>query len=164
MTSRLSSGSLLYLNLALGVLVAVANGAALMMVMTGRADKLAGQGLEIAAWFAAGLVLAATAGYALRHSASAPAVLRVQTFLVMALVLALAAWAVTIVAGVSSSGARVVWAPGYLSLAALYCGILASHALPGPQARPYRRLLIWVLVPACVFVDILTYVKIANAG
>jgi len=96
MVSRLSPGSLLYLNLALGLLVAVANGAALMMVLTGRAEKLAGQGMEIGVWFAAGLVLAVTAGYALRHSERVAAILRIQTFLVIAVVLALAAWAVTI--------------------------------------------------------------------
>ena len=164
MVSRLSPSSLLYLNLALGLLVAVANGAALMMVLTGRAEKLAGQGMEISVWFAAGLLLAVTAGYALRHSERVAAILRIQTFLVIAVVLALAAWAVTILLGNSSSGARVVWAPGYLSLTALYCAVLGSHAFPEPQNHTHRQLLFWLLVPACVLVDILTYMKVTGAS
>lgn len=164
MVARLSPGSLLYLNLALGLFVAVANGAALMMVLAGRAERLGGQGMEIAVWFAAGLLLAATAGYALRHSERVAAILRIQTFLVVTLVLALAAWAVTILLGNASSGARVVWAPGYLSLAALYCAMLGSHAFPEPQNNAYRQVLFWVLVPACVLVDILTYMKVGGGS
>jgi hypothetical protein len=164
MVFRVSPGSLLYLNLALGLFIAVANGAALMMVLTGRAEKLAGQGMEIAVWFAAGLLLAVTAGYALRHSERVAAILRIQTFLVIALVVALAAWAVTIFLGNPSSGARVVWAPGYLSLTALYCAVLGSHAFPEPQNSAYRQALFWLLVPVCVLVDILTYMKVAGGS
>lgn len=135
-----------------------------MMVLTGGAEKLGGRGMEIAVWFAAGLLLAATAGYALRHSERVAAILRIQTFLVVTLVLALAAWAVTILLGNPSSGARVVWAPGSLSLAALYCAMLGSHAFPEPQNNAYRQVLFWLLVPACVLVDILTYMKVTGAS
>lgn len=162
MVSRLSSSALLYLNLALGLLVAVANGAALTLVLTGRAGKLAGQGLEIAMWFAAGLILVVTAGYAIRRNERTAAVLRLQTYLIMTLVLALAAWALTILIGSSASSVRVVWAVGYLSLTALYCAILGSHAFAEPHHFVFRQLLSWVLVPACVLIDILTYMKLTS--
>ena len=160
MVSRLSSGSLVWLNLALGLLIAVANGGALTLVLMGRAGKLADQSLEIAMWFVAGLVLMVTAGYALRRSDKTSSVLRFQTYLVVTLVLALAVWALTILTGTASSNVRVIWAAGYLSITALYCAILGWHAFPESHHAIYRQLLNWVLVPACIVIDVFTYLKV----
>jgi hypothetical protein len=162
MVVRLSQGSLLYVNLALGLFVAIANGAALALVLTGRAENLIGQGPEIAAWSIAGLLLAITAAYALRRSETTAAILQFQTYLVIALVVALAAWALMLVIDATSSSARVVWAVGYLSILALYCWILGSHAFPGPEYARYRQLLAWVLLPCSIAIDILTYIKVTD--
>lgn len=162
MVLRLSQGSLLYLNLALGLFVAIANGAALLMVLLGRAERLGGQAVEIAAWSIGGLLLAVTAAYALRRSEKVAAILQLQTYLVVALALALTAWALTIVLGAASASVRVVWAVGYLSILALYCSILGAHAFPEPRHFMYRQLLNWVLVPLCVVVDIATYMKVTD--
>lgn len=162
MVLRLSQGSLLYLNLALGLFVAIANGAALTLVLMGRADKLSGQAAEIAAWSLAGLLLAVTAAYALRHAEKTASILRLQTYLVIGLVVALVAWALMLLTGAISSSARVVWAVGYLSILALYCWILGSHAFPEPEYARYRQLLTWVLLPASIAIDILTYVKVMD--
>jgi hypothetical protein len=50
MMARLSNSSLLYINLALGFFVAIANGAALAMVLSGNAARLSGQKFEILMW------------------------------------------------------------------------------------------------------------------
>jgi hypothetical protein len=162
MVLRLSQGSLVYVNLALGLFVAIANGAALMMVLMGRADRLSGQAVEIAAWSLGGVLLAISAGYALVRSDRMAAILRFQTYLVLALVLGLTFWALMLATGVTVASVRVVWTVGYLSILALYCSILGSHAFPEPRYSVHRQLLTWVLVPACVAVDILTYVKAIN--
>lgn len=160
MIARLSHSSLVYLNLALGLLVAVANGAALLLVVTGKAERLSGQAFEMAAWSIAGLLLAISAGYALRRADRIDEILRIQTYLVVALVGALTLWALMLLVGATSSSTRVVWAVGYLSILALYCSILGSHAFPGDRYSMLRRFLTWVLLPICVAVDILTYTKI----
>src|SRR6185369_911773 len=116
MSLRLSPTSLVYINLALGMFVAVANGAALFLVLSGREEKLSGQGLEIAAWSIAGLLLAASAGYAVRRADRVAEVLRWQTYLVIALVVALTVWALMLLTGAISSSTRMVWAVGYLSV------------------------------------------------
>lgn len=159
---RLSQSSLVYLNLALGLLVAVANGAALILVLGGKEERLTGQIPEIAAWSIAGLILAVTAGYALRRTDRAAEILRIQTYLVAALVLGLTLWALMLVTGATSANVRVVWAVGYLSVLALYCAILAAHAFAEDRYSLHRRLFTWVVVPAGVVVDIWTYVKIAD--
>jgi hypothetical protein len=153
---------LLYLNLALGLFVAIANGAALLLVVKGQAERLGGQAVEIAAWSTAGLLLAITAAYALRRNEKTASILRFQTYLVIALVVALTAWALMLLTGAISSSTRVVWAVGYLSILALYCWILGSHAFPEPQYSKYRQLLAWVMLPVCIAVDILTYIKITD--
>lgn len=162
MLLRLSQSSLVYLNLALGLLVAVANGAALILVLGGKEERLTGQIPEIAAWSIAGLILAVTAGYALRRTDRAAEILRIQTYLVAALVLGLTVWALMLVAGATSANVRVVWAVGYLSVLALYCAILAAHAFAEDRYSLHRRLFRWVVVPVGVVVDILTYVKVAD--
>jgi hypothetical protein len=159
MIARLSQSSLVYLNLALGLLVAVANGAALLLVVTGKAEKLSGQAFEIAAWSLAGLLLAISAGYALRRVDRIDKILQFQTYLVVALVGALALWALMLLIGATSSSTRVVWAVGYLSILALYCSVLGSHAFLGDRYLMLRRSLTWVMFPACVAIDILTYAK-----
>jgi FtsH-binding integral membrane protein len=162
MALRLSQSSLIYLNLALGLLVAVANGAALIVVLGGKEERLTAQVPEIAVWSIAGLILAITAGYALRRTDRTAEILRVQTYLVIALVVGLTAWALMLMTGAISANVRVVWAVGYLSILALYCAILGSHAFPDARYSLHRRLLTWVFLPICVVVDILTYVKIAD--
>lgn len=162
MALRLSQGSLLYLNLALGLFVAIANGAALALVIAGRAEKLSGQALEITAWSLAGLLLTITSAYALRHSEKTASILRFQACLVMALAVALAAWALMLLVGAISSGTRVVWGAGYLSVLALYCWILGSHAFPEPEYARYRQLLAWVLLPVSIVIDILTYIRVTD--
>lgn len=160
MVVRLSQNSLVYVNLALGLFVAVANGAALLVVLSGRQERLSGQAWDIAAWTIAGLLLAASAGYALRRADRVAAILQWQTYLVVALIAALTVWALMLLTGSTSSSGRVVWAVGYLSVLALYCAVLGSHAFSDPRYSTVRMLLTWVLVPVCVAVDILTYVKI----
>jgi len=162
MVLRMSNSSLLYLNLALGLFVAVANGAALLMVLLGRAERLSSQSGEIAAWSIAGLLLAATAAYALRHTEKIVDTLRIQTYLVATLALGLATWALALVLGFGSASVRVVWAVGYLSLLALYCAVLGTHAFAEPRYLVHRRLLSWVLLPLCIAVDILTYVTLTD--
>jgi hypothetical protein len=162
MTLRLSPTSLIYTNLALGLFVAVANGAALFLVLSGREEKLSGQGLEIAAWSIGGLLLAASAGYAVRRADRVAEILRWQTYLVIALIVALTMWALMLLTGTTSSSTRTVWAVGYLSVLALYCAVLGSHAFAEARYSTMRASLTWVLVPVCVAVDILTYVKITE--
>lgn len=162
MVLRLSQSSLIYLNLALGLLVAVANGAALLLVLGGKEERLTAQIPEIAAWSIAGLILAITASYALRRADRTAEILRIQTYLVIALVVGLTAWALMLLTGAISTNVRVVWAVGYLSILALYCAILGSHAFPEARYSLHRQLLTWVLVPICVVVDIVTYMKITD--
>ena len=159
MNLRLSQSALVYINLALGLFVAVANGAALFLVLSGRDEKLSGQALEIAAWSIAGVLLAASAGYALSRVDRVAEILRWQTYLVIALIVALTRWAVMLLTGATSSDVPVVWMVGYLSVLALYCAVLGSHAFAEPRYSTVRGLLTWVLVPVCVAVDILTYVN-----
>lgn len=162
MTLRLSQSTFVFINLALGLFVAVANGAALFLVLAGREERLSGQAFEIAAWSIAGLLLAASAGYALRRVDKVAEILRWQTYLVIALIVALTVWALMLLTGATSGSVRVVWAVGYLSVLALYCAVLGSHAFPEPRYSTIRGLLTWVLVPVCVAIDILTYVKITE--
>jgi hypothetical protein len=162
MSMRLSQNTLVYLNLALGLFVAIANGAALIVVLAGREEKLSGQALEISAWSIAGLLLAASAAYAIRRGDRVTDVLRWQAFLVIALIVGLTIWALLLLTGAASSSTRVVWMVGYLSVLALYCAVLGSHGFAEPRHANVRMLLTWGLVPACVVIDILTYVKLAE--
>ena len=117
---------------------------------------------EIATWIAAGLILFFTSGYALLRKDGANTIARFQTFTLLALVLALATWGISILLGGPSKEHRVVWSAGYLSVAALYAVALASRVFDDPRYILHRRLLAWLLIPFCVVVDIAAFTKVAG--
>jgi hypothetical protein len=161
MISSISTSYLLRINLVLGVLIAISNGAALMLALSGKADSLSSQSPEIATWFVAGVLLVITAGYAIYRAEKAAVLLVVQTYLIAGLVIALSAWALFLVTGATSSSARAVWTVGYLTGLGLYCYVLASRAFPGPSHAVRRNFFAWLLVPGCIAIDLLTFFKLS---
>ncbi|MGH8671026.1 MAG: hypothetical protein ACREUA_03165, partial [Burkholderiales bacterium] len=95
MFTKSSLATFVYINLAIGLLTAVANGGALVLTLGGRGGTLAGQVPEMSAWFATGVFLLVMSGYALIRRDSAPKVLRFQAGVVVALVVGLALWGVS---------------------------------------------------------------------
>lgn len=162
MMVRLSNSSFLYINLALGFFVAVANGAALAMVLSGNAARLSGQKFEILMWVAGGAALAVSGAYALVRQQQSVAVLKLQCFLIAVLVLGLVAWATSLLLGSAKAETGTVWTVGYLSIVALYCAVLASHVLTSTQLSILRHLIVWVLLPVSIAVDVATYLKLAS--
>jgi hypothetical protein len=162
MLDKLSLPSLIYINLGLGFFIAVTNGAALAFTLTGHGGNLIGMIPEIAAWIAAGLVLSSTSGYALVRKDSVGAIVQLQSFAVLLLVIALVIWATSILLSGTPEGHRVVWSVGYLSIAAAYAAILFSRVFGDPRYSLHRRLLTWCFIPFCVVVDIATFIKVAG--
>jgi len=161
MFTKSSLATFIYINLAIGLLTAVANGGALALTLGGRGGTLAGQVPEMSAWFATGLLLLGMSGYALIRRESAPKVLRFQAGVVVALVVGLALWGVSTILSGPVAQSRVVWSVGYLSLGALYAAILGLRAFDELKHVTWR-ILAWGFFAMCVLIDISVLVKLGD--
>ena len=160
MTQVIRNGQnvLLYANLAIGILVVLANGSALGVVLAGKGGALAGQAWEMGIWVAAGAVLVLTTAIGIARTGKAAMVLRVQGLCVLAMLFALGGWAL-FHAFFQDAGAteRVVWVIGYFSLLAVYGAVLFVYAFPDAKHRPFRNIIVWAFVPLCVAIDVIAY-------
>lgn len=161
MLTKSSLASFIYVNLAIGLLTAVANGGALVLTLGGRGGDLTGQVPEMGAWFATGLLLLAMSGYALLRRESAPKIVRYQAVVVGVLVVGLALWGVMTILSGPVTQSRVVWSAGYLSLGALYAVILALRAFDELKHIAWR-VLAWSIFAVCVLIDVSVLIKLGD--
>ena len=161
MLTKSSLASFIYVNLAIGLLTAVANGGALVLTLGGLGGELTGQVPEMGAWFATGLLLLAMSGYALLRRESAPKIVRYQAVVVGVLVVGLALWGVMTILSGPVTQSRVVWSAGYLSLGALYAVILALRAFDELKQIAWR-VLAWSIFAVCVLIDVSVLIKLGD--
>lgn len=161
MFTKSSIATFVYINLAIGLLTAVANGGALVLTLGGRGGNLTGQVPEMGAWFTTGFFLFAMSGYALLRRESAPKILRFQAGVVAALIVGLALWGVSTILSGPVTQSRVVWSAGYLSLGALYAVILGLRAFDEVRHVGWR-ILAWGFFAACVLIDVSVLVKLGD--
>jgi hypothetical protein len=161
MFTKTSLATFIYINLAIGLLTAAANGAALLLTLGGRGGNLTGQIPEMTAWFATGAILLAMSGFALIRRESTPQILRLQAGVVIALIIGLALWGVSAILIGPVTQSRVTWSVGYLSLGALYSVILALRAFDELKHFGWR-ILAWGFFAVCVLIDISVIVKLSD--
>ena len=123
----LSSGTLLVLNLVLGALLALANGSAFLVTISGGRSHLAGQQGEIALWALAGVVLLVTSIIGMRRQARG-LILGVQACIVFGLAVVLAIVGVLVVSKTWAPSYAFVWVPGILTALTIYAYLILRSA------------------------------------
>lgn len=161
-TLKIPESVALYINLVVGCLTAVANGAAFLLTVIGRQRQLAGDVTQIILWFAAGLFLVISSSYALAKRPTAVRILRAQTFVILLLLSLLILFGLSILVRGVQHDTPVSWDLGVLSLAALYGMALASTVFDTLGSTSNRRVLLWGIVSVCVLVDIGAFVRVGG--
>jgi hypothetical protein len=159
---KLSPKAMLQINLVLGGFVALTNGSALMLTLSGGRSHLAGQLGEVALWTAAGLILFALSLVGIRKQEST-AILEAQVMVVFALIGALAAWGLAVATGAYRLEGAFGWSTGFLSILGIYCYVLYSNvtAIRG-WAKSLRPFAIMFVV-ACIAIDVAAFVRVMKS-
>lgn len=144
----------LYANAIIGLLVVIANGAAVALVFAGRGGAVSDRVPEMVAWCIGGLLLLAAGAYAYFRPSHVLPVLRFQMFVVLALVIAVAGRAIIALSRASAVDARLVWGVGFFTLLVIYAVALVSRVLDSDRYLWLRRALLWIGVPAAVLLDV----------
>jgi hypothetical protein len=131
--SKIPLRAFLYANLAIGLLVVLANGAAIALVLVGRGGTVSDRVPEMTLWFAAGALLLASVLYGFFRAAGV-SVLRFQLFVLIALVAGIAARALLALTWTSTIDAQMVWGPGFFTLLVVYAVALVWR-LRGRQVQ-----------------------------
>ncbi len=156
---KFAPSALLKFNLALGLFVTLTNGSAFVLTVSGGRSHLGGQLGEVALWAFAGVVLLALSVIGLSRSSTTESVLETQVVLVFGLIAALAAWGITVVAGVYRVEGAFVWTVGLLSFLGLYSYVLYSNVTEirgwGATLRP----LAIALVAGCIAVHAAMFLR-----
>jgi len=149
---------LLVINLVLGVLIAITNGGAFLVTVSGGRSHLGGQLGEVAFWAVAGLALLATSIVGMRRK-SPEVILGVQAFIVIALSIVLAATGLAVLRGVLIPNQAFVWAPGILSVLSAY-GLVNYFGATGGRDIPVGRWVALTVVVGFVAIDIATFLRV----
>lgn len=151
--SRIPLKGFLYANLAIGLLVVLANGAAIALVLAGRGGSVSERIPEMMVWLSAGVLLLAGGGYAFFRSAYL-AVLRFQLFVVLALVVGIAGRAVLALMRASTVDTQMVWGLGFFTVLVVYTVALLSRVFDAERYRWVRTASVWIAIPLAVLLDV----------
>jgi hypothetical protein len=160
---KLSPRAMLQTNLIFGAFVAVTNGGALVLTISGGRSHIHGQLGEAALWAAAGFALLSLSVIGMRRPQSINAVVETQTLVAFALVGALAAWGLTIALGTYRAEGTLAWSAGFLSALGFYCYVLYSSVQAirgwGRGLRPFAI----AFVIACIGIDVAAFSAVMKA-
>jgi hypothetical protein len=151
---------LLLVNLVLGVLIAITNGGAFLVTVSGGRSHLGGQLGEVAFWAVAGFALLATSIVGMRRK-SPEVITGVQAFIVIALSIALAATGLAVLGGVLIPSQAFVWTPGILSVLSAYGPVNYFGATEGRDI-PAGRVVALAVVVGFVAMDIATFLRVVG--
>lgn len=162
--SRISLGGFLYINLAIGLLTAIANGSALLLTLSAPQPHFVERKPEMILWVSVGGFIAVCSGYAILRRSALMSALRLQAIVLAGLISAIGIWAVSLVLGGVPEGSRLAWTPGLLSVGAFYSLLLIQRVFEGPESttNSYRYLFTWLVLPCFVVVDLATFMKIGT--
>lgn len=152
--SKVPLKAFLYCNLAIGLLVVLANGAAMALVLAGRGGSVSDRVPEMVAWFAAGLLLLAGGGYVYFRPLQLLSALRFQMFVLLALVIAITGRAILALSRASVVDAQLVWGVGFFTLLVIYAVAVVSRVLDSDRYLWLRRPLLWIGIPAAILLDV----------
>lgn len=158
---RVSDGTLLYVNLGIGLLTTLANGAALAITLSGKAAQLVGKEFEIGIWLLVGLTLVGASVIGIVRRQEKTAILRFQSLIISLLAAMLALWGITLVFG-KLPESRTIWTFGYLTLVALYAVYLVSRSYQGRQFKAQLFYVKVLFLPFCVFVDAAAFLRVGG--
>jgi hypothetical protein len=159
---RPSDSTLIYINLALGVLVALSNGGALAVTLAGKAAQLEGKQFEIAMWLALGLVLVGASIVGIFQRRKKEQMLKMQALIINLLCVMLSVWGLTLVLG-RHVESRTIWSLGYLTVVAVYATYLIVRAFAETRFRTLRLYALVLFLPACILVDVATYLRVEGS-
>lgn len=159
--ARLSIRTLLHINLGIGVLTALSNGAALFVTMTGRAEQLVGKELEIVIWLSLGLMLVCASLLGLAWNRNQLTIVKLQSVLIALLAVLLALWGLTLVFG-RLPESRTIWSFGYLSAVTIYAVYVMGRAFGEPKYSALRFYLRVAFLPIGVLVDAATFARVSG--
>lgn len=149
---------MLYVNVALGALTAVANGAAAMM-MIGDSQRSLAQVGEAALFALIGFALVVIGAIALAGRAPLPRALSWQASALAALLLFLTLWGATILLANPGQPFAVSWMVGILSALAIYLFFLVRRTVEAKRFESFR----WPLLIACgvaIVVDLGVFARV----
>lgn len=157
---KFSPTAMLRINLILGAFVALTNGSALLLTISGGRSHLGGQLGEVSLWAGAGLLLFVLSIIGIRRRDAVNSILEIQVLVAFALIGALAAWGISVALGTYRFESGYGWSVGFLSVLGLYCYVLYSNvtAIRG-WAKGMRPFAI-AFVVACVAVDIAAFSRV----
>lgn len=158
---RVSDDSLVYINLGIGLLTVLANGAALAITLTGQAEQLVGKELEIALWLALGTVLVGASVFGLVQRRAKVTILKFQSLAVAILATMLALWGITLLFG-KLPESKTIWTFGYLTLVALYSVYLIARFFQEPRFNALRSYAKMLFLPLCILVDTATFLRVGG--
>lgn len=159
--SRISDDSLVYVNLGIGLLTVLANGAALAITLTGKAEQLVGKELEIVLWLALGIVLVGASVFGVVQRRAKVTILKFQSLAIATLATMLALWGVTLLFG-KLPESRTIWTFGYLTLVALYGVYLIARFFQGPRFNALRFYAKMLFLPLCILVDAANFLRVGG--
>lgn len=152
---RISHKRLLHSNFILGLIISIANGGALLLVLTERGGPVTKSQIpEIAIWFAMGFMLIALSLAAYFGVLRLIEVLRIQAVAVLCIVIALGMWGVLLLTS-RNDLSQVNWVAGYYSFLAAYSVLLIMRAYDGKIDRAVIQKLCWFVLPCAVVLDVL---------
>jgi Ca2+/Na+ antiporter len=154
----MNSPQMLYINIALGALTAVANGAAAMMMIGDPQRSLAQVG-EATLFAVIGFALVVIGAIALAGRMPLARALRWQSGALAALLLLLTLWGTTILFAKSGQPLAVSWMVGILSALAIYLFFLVKRTV---EARTFESLRLPLLI-ACgiaIVVDLGVFARV----
>jgi hypothetical protein len=158
---RVSDGTLLYINLGVGMLTALANGAALAIALSGNAVQLVGKELEIVIWLLLGLTVAGASVVGIIQRREKKAILRFQSLAIALLATMLSVWGLGLVFG-KLPESRTIWTFGYLTVVAVYAVYLALRSFKGSQFEAYLFYAKVLFLPLCVLVDAAAFLRVGG--
>lgn len=156
-----SSGTLLVLNLVFGALLALANGGAILVTISGGRSHLGGQLGEVALWALAGVALLITSIIGMRQQARG-IILGVQACIVFSLAGALAAVGVLVVSKTWVPSHAFVWVPGILSALAVYAFLILRSATASSTFTKSLQVVALVMIAAFLVIDIATFASLTG--
>lgn len=159
--SPLSVRTLLFINLGIGLLVSLANGAALTIALNGNAAQLAGKELEITLWLSMGLMLFTASIISIARRRTEMIILRFQTTIIALLATLLAAWGLTLIFE-NFPDSKTIWSLGYLSGVAIYTMYLASRSFSDTKLHAQLFFLKAIFLSICIAVDFLVFLRVGG--
>jgi hypothetical protein len=159
--SRISLRSLLFINLAIGLLTFVSNGAALLITMTGGAKQLVGKEFEIGIWASLGGILIAASVVGIFRKRNPLEIVRLQAALIALLAALLAGWGLTLALG-KMPESRTIWSFGYLTVVSAYAAYIVSRAFWESRHSSLRFYAKFLFFPACVLIDGATFARVGG--